>query len=69
MLVKVDVDVTGDEVIVEAAVVACWSFVGFGSSTFVRLRMMDEARAGVIFISFVPPGSSVKRTRKRRVAD
>lgn len=69
VLVKVDVDVTGDEVIVEAAVVACWSFVGFGSSTFVRLRMMDEARAGVIFISFVPPGSSVKRTRKRRVAD
>lgn len=59
MLVEVDVDVTDDEVIVEAAGVTTWSLTALERSEFVRLGIADAALAREVFrTSLVPPGSS-----------
>lgn len=65
VLVKVDVDVTVDELLTGAAGVTSWSFVDFRMSTFVRLRMTDVLLPTELLISsFLPPGSSTSRIKK-----
>lgn len=69
VLFEVDVDVTGNEMIVEAAGVTCWSFVALKLSTFVRLRMtfVLVLSSELFMSSFLPPGSSTNGRDKHAV--
>lgn len=68
VLVKVDEDVAGDELLTEAAGVTSWSFADFKLSTFVRFRMTDVAFVNELLLSSLRPPGSSKTSLKRVIS-